>query len=310
MKISTKDMPREQWLKLRCNGIGGSDAGVIEGVCNFKSALDLFNEKLGIIPLSKDDSEALRVGRDLEEYVAQRFCEATGKKVHKTNYMYVSDEHPFMFADVDRLIVGEDAGLECKTVNAYGQSKFDDGEIPLNYLFQCYHYMVVTHKRTWYLAALIMGVGFKWYKIEWDEAIISALVSAEEHFWNENVLRNIPPAPDGTSLYSAALTKTYPESNRGTTIKLPEFAEKLEKRDKLLSSIAELEKQKKLIEQEVKIAMQNAEYAICGERYRVSWSDVESSHFNTKAFKADVDKDTYEKYVVRTSTRRFQIKVA
>jgi len=309
MKISTKGMPREQWLQLRRKGIGGSDAGVIAGVNNYKSVLDLYNEKTGIVPITEEDNEALRVGRDLEEYVAKRFCEATGKKVHRSNYMYISDEYPFMLADVDRLIVGEDAGLECKTVNAYGKGKFEDGDIPLSYLFQCYHYMFVTGKRTWYLAALIMGIGFKWYRIEWDEKLIPSLVSAEKQFWNNNVLKNIPPLPDGTPMYSDALAKTYSASCKGTTIELPEFSEKLEQRDELIQSIAELEKQKEQIEQEVKMAMQDAEHAICGS-HRVSWSDVESNRFNAKAFKADVDKETYAKYLVRTTTRRFQVKAA
>ena len=39
-----------------------------------------------------------------------------------------------MIADVDRMVVGEDAGLECKTVSAYGADKWKDGQIPVHYL--------------------------------------------------------------------------------------------------------------------------------------------------------------------------------
>ena len=60
--------------------------------------------------------------------------------------MYRSKEHPFMIADVDRLVVGEDAGLECKTASAYNADKWADGNIPLHYVMQCYHYMAVTGK--------------------------------------------------------------------------------------------------------------------------------------------------------------------
>ena len=42
-----------------------------------------------------------------------------------------------MIADVDRLIVGEDAGLECKTASAYNADKWKDGDIPLHYVMQC-----------------------------------------------------------------------------------------------------------------------------------------------------------------------------
>ena len=44
--------------------------------------------------------------------------EAAGLKIRRSNMMYWSKEFPFLFADVDRLIVGEDAGLECKTASA------------------------------------------------------------------------------------------------------------------------------------------------------------------------------------------------
>ncbi len=75
------------------------------------------------------DNEAMRQGKNLENYVAQRFTEETGKKVRHSNKMYWSEEHPFMYADVDRLLVGEDAGLECKTVSAYNAGKWENGKI-------------------------------------------------------------------------------------------------------------------------------------------------------------------------------------
>ena len=74
-----------------------------------------------------------------------------------------------MYADVDRLLVGEDAGLECKTVSAYNAGKWENGAIPMHYLMQCIHYMVVTGKRTWYIAAVILGQGFVYSRIDWDE---------------------------------------------------------------------------------------------------------------------------------------------
>ena len=65
------------------------------------------------------DNEAMREGRDLEEYVARRFMEETGKKVRRANAMFYDEEKPFMLADVDRMIVGENAGLECKTASPF-----------------------------------------------------------------------------------------------------------------------------------------------------------------------------------------------
>lgn len=44
-----------------------------------------------------------------------------------------------MLADVDRMVVGENAGLECKTASPYVAYKWEDGKIPLSYQLQCYN---------------------------------------------------------------------------------------------------------------------------------------------------------------------------
>ena len=71
---------REEWLENRMKGIGGSDAGAIVGVNPWKSPYTLWCEKTGKIT-NDIDNEVMRQGRDLEQYVAERFCEETGKKV-------------------------------------------------------------------------------------------------------------------------------------------------------------------------------------------------------------------------------------
>lgn len=146
-RISLADVTHEQWLKLRKSGIGGSDAGAICGLNPYSSAMKVYQDKVSDT-VAEVNNEAIRIGHDLEDYVARRFMEATGLKVRKSNYMYRSIEYPYMLADVDRLVVGEDAGLECKTVSAYGADKWADGNIPLHYVMQCYHYMAVTGKRS------------------------------------------------------------------------------------------------------------------------------------------------------------------
>ena len=66
---NTKDMPREQWLEARRKGIGGSDAAAILGMSHYSTPYSVFAEKMGALP-EKEDSEAMRQGRDLEAYVA------------------------------------------------------------------------------------------------------------------------------------------------------------------------------------------------------------------------------------------------
>lgn len=145
--IHTAGMSREEWLEMRRTGIGGSDAGAVCGLNPYSSPMSVYYDKTAKDVKDDYDNEAMRQGRDLEDYVAGRFMEATGLKVRRSNMMYRSKEHPFMLADVDRLIVGEDAGLECKTASAYSADKWKNGEIPPYYQIQCYHYMAVTGRR-------------------------------------------------------------------------------------------------------------------------------------------------------------------
>lgn len=254
------------------------------------------------------DKENLRQGRDLEEYVAKRFTEATGLKVRRCNYMLRSKKYQFMIADVDRLIVGEDAGLECKTVSAYNADKWKAGEVPFYYMLQCYHYMAVTGRRTWYLAAVILGKDFVYHKLEWDDSIIDYLIQEEKKFWENHILTGILPSPDGSKSCDEIIGNHFHKAKEKSQIALIGFDNKLNRRQLILEQIEELEKEQKQIEQEVKMYMQENEIAI-SEKYYVSWSNVESKRLDTKRIRAEKP-EICKDYLMVSETRKFQIKTA
>ena len=303
----TKGMPKEKWLELRKQGIGGSDAGAVCGVNPYSSPMKVFLDKTGG-GTEEIDNEAVRQGNDLEDYVAQRFMEATGKKVRRSNAMYCSEEHPFMVADVDRLVVGEDAGLECKTASAYNADKWKDGEIPPHYVLQCYHYMAVTGKRTWYIAAVILGREFVCRKLAWDDKLIRCLIEAEKSFWYNNVIPGVMPEPDGSEACDTVLGQYFHTVKKESEIALEGFDEKLGRREEILAQMEKLEEEKRKIEQEVKLFMRDNEKA-SSEKYCVSWSSVDTARFDTKRFKEDRP-ELYKDYAKISSSRRFQVKAA
>ena len=149
--VSTLNMEKTEWLKYRKQGIGGSDAGAVCGLNPYRTALQVYQDKT-TNETEEIDNEAMRQGREFEDYVARRFTEATGKKVRRANAMFYDEENPFMLADVDRMVVGENAGLECKTASPYMEDKWKDGRIPLSYQIQCCHYMSVCNAKAWYIA--------------------------------------------------------------------------------------------------------------------------------------------------------------
>ena len=65
-KISTANMSREDWLAERRNSLGGSDMGAVLGLNRWSSPYSVWAEKTGRLP-PKEDSEAMRQGRNLEE---------------------------------------------------------------------------------------------------------------------------------------------------------------------------------------------------------------------------------------------------
>ena len=306
-KIPTAGMSNQEWLTLRKTGIGGSDAGSICGVNPFGSPMKVFYDKTSG-KVEELDNEAVRQGHDLENYVAQRFMEASGLKVRRSNFMYRSVEHPFMIADVDRLVIGEDAGLECKTASAYNADKWKDGEIPLHYIMQCYHYMAVTGKRTWYIAAVILGRGFTYRKLVWDDKLIAQLVSMEKNFWENHVAAGVLPSPDGSDICSEVLNEYFHSARKGSTIRLDGFDEKLKRRAEIMEQIGRLQQEQNSIEQEVKLYMQDNEYA-ASDNYKVSWSNVESTRLDSKRIREE-QPDIYKTYAKQSVSRRFQIKAA
>ena len=306
-KMSLQGIERTEWLHLRKTGLGGSDAGAVCGLNPYSSPLQVFYDKTSEEVQDKD-SESMRQGRDLEEYVARRFMEETGKKVRRSNFMYRSEEHPFMLADVDRLVVGEDAGLECKTANAYNADKWTNGKIPAHYMIQCYHYMAVTGKKNWYIAVVILGQEFKYAKISWDEEMIQNLITVEENFWKNHILTGKAPQPNGSEADDKFLLQRFPESSTQEVLPLNLFDAKLCRRAEIQEKIKDLEQEQGKIDQEIKLYM--GEHAIAeSEKFRVTWQSVSSERMDSKTLKKE-DPETYQKYVKTISSRRFVVNPA
>ena len=303
---ATKGMPHEEWLRYRKLGLGGSDAGAVCGLNPYRTAMEVYLDKTSE-SMEDVDNEAMRQGREFEEYVARRFTEATGKKVRRANFMYYDEENPFMLADIDRMVVGENAGLECKTASPYMADKWKDGKIPLSYQVQCHHYMSVCNADAWYIAVLIYGREFKYYKIERDEEMLEDLIRIEKDFWENHVLKGVLPEPDGSELADSVIAEYFKKSE-AKTILLTGFDGKLERRQELAELIESLESEKRQIEQELKLYMGEAEIAE-NERYRISWKPVSSQRIDEKSLKEERP-EIYEKYRKVSRYRRLLVKAA
>ena len=219
-------MSRAEWLEERRKSLGGSDVGAILGLNRWRSPYTVWADKRGLIP-DEPDNEAMRVGRDLEPYVLQRFREASGLRTRHINAILRNSDFPHLHANVDSMVVGMAAGVEAKTASALNTRLFRGVEFPASYYAQCVTYLAVTEAQRWYLAVLIMGREFRIYQLtrieddpvpDWCESSVyipatelEQLKAAAAAFW-DRVEYGTPPPVDASESTGEALGAIYPVS--------------------------------------------------------------------------------------------------
>lgn len=302
---STVGMDRAEWLEVRRRTIGGSEASAIVGLSKWASPLSVWAEKLGKLE-DKLETEAMRMGRDLEKYVAERWCEATGKKVERVNAILYNEQYPFAHANIDRWVIGENAGLECKTTSTLDVRQFQGTEFPEQYYAQCVHYMAVTGADRWYLCVLVYGKGVFPFVLERDQAEINALMDAEREFWAYVVNGTMPPV-DGAEVTGETLQTIYRET---TNNEVDLFGREglLMERQELKDQQKALEKRIGEIENIIKLDLGEAERGAC-PGFRVIWRPQERRTFQAAMFAKDHPNIDLSSYYKTTSTRPLNIKL-
>ena len=306
-KIATREMSEKQWQDARKGSIGGSDAAAIVGLNPYKSAYALWAEKSGMIePEDISMREAVRLGHELEPYVAKRFPEITGKKVRRENFILKNDLYPFAHANVDRMVIGERAGLECKTTSALSLGKFKGGEYPATYYVQCVHYLAVTGLDRWYLCVLIGNQEVRVFTIERDEDEIKALMDMEGQFWAQ-VDAGIAPTPDGSDSSSRAIAQLY--ADEGGECDLTYYDHTLGEYVVLKRQIKELTEKCDGLGNIIKEFMGTASKGFATD-YEVSYGNRSKKTFDVKKYQKDNPGIDLSGYYKVSSYRQFEVKGA
>ena len=302
---STKAMSREDWLEQRKLGIGGSDAAAILGLSPFTSAMSVYMDKLGL-STDKPENEAIWLGNVLEAAVADRFAEDTGLQVQKRNAIFKHPEHEFMLANIDRWIVGKNAGLEIKTTSMLTKIDFDEGVIPPHYYVQCLHYMAVTGADEWYLAVLVIGRGFHIMYVKRDEDEIKNLIEAEKKFWHDHILAQVPPPPDGSESAANILKEMFPRATDLSLVPIYGTEDKIQTILDLKDRIKDLEKQKDKLEQEIQYQIGQHDGAEANG-FRVYWKNQSRTGIDSKRLEKELP-EIYAEYLKPITYRKFDIK--
>lgn len=312
--VKTNDLSREDWLEVRKNGIGSSDAAAAVGLNPYKSQLELWMEKTGRDaglpkPDPNDDTSPMYWGTLLEVFVAAHYTKKSGNRIRKVNAVLQHPEHAWMLANLDREVTGttDVQILECKTAGINGARLWREG-VPEYVQLQVLHQLAVTGKQTADVAVLICGNEFRIYRIERDETMIARLIDLEAKFW-QHVESDTAPAADGSDSAATALQALYPQDD-GETLDLSDdvgmcaaFADLISVR----ALIAEQEKLEATLKQSIQQRMGNSSKAVF-EGGDVSWKRSKDGTALDVAKLLIDQPDLLQRYpLVKAGSRRFLI---
>ena len=283
--VNTKSLSREEWLAVRKQGIGSSDAAAACGIHPYLSMLELWMIKTGRMESSIDESlegySPLYWGNTLEPMVAKYYQEHTGNKVRRVNAIL---QHPdpdkhFMLANLDYSVVGSDKIqiLECKTAGEHGAKLWKHG-VPLYVTCQVQHQLAVTGKTAAHICVLLCGHEAKIYKVERDERLIESIIEQERLFW-QYVATDTPPTPDHSESAARALKQLYPNPKPSSKVDLRDddganklFEQLLSYRDYM----QELEQRHDQVKHQLQTLIADNEVAVF-EKGAISWKRSKDS---------------------------------
>ena len=313
---NTKNMDYQEWLEVRKQGIGSSDAATACGLNPYMSMLELWLTKTGRVQQNFEDESKgvapLYWGKQLEPLVAEYYSLHTNNKVRRVNAVL---QHPdpdksFMLANLDYAVVGSDEVqiLECKTAGEYGARLWRDG-VPLYVLCQVQHQLAVTGKQAAHVCVLICGHETKIFKVTRSESVIEHIVKAERYFW-ECVEKDTPPSVDVSESAAKAILQLYPAH-------IPLSVEDLSQNenanlmfDKLIEMKEEIQHKQERFDQlkhQIQMLMKDAERATFANGSVVWKKAKDSISLNTKAL-LQHQPDLIQQYPLkRQGSRRFNI---
>lgn len=254
-------MAPAEWLEARKKTIGGTDIAAIMGLHPYKSAVDVWADKLKQGPPFEENA-AMRVGKALEDFVVKEYQKATGREIQSGGGWITDKTIPFFAGTPDRF-VGDEV-LEIKTfgpgaANRWG--KEGTTEIPDEYFLQCQWYCMLADKSRWTLAAWAKASDkLLVYEGPRNEEIIQDMREAGIDFWTSYVETGIMPPVDGSDSCARILEKLNPREQPGLIVDAtPEIQGIVDRLEQVVQAWKGLYKERLQLENEIKSLMGEAE---------------------------------------------------
>ncbi len=266
------DADREEWLRARKKGLGGSDAAAVMGKNPFCSPYALWVEKTNKDVIDNSTS-ATRWGTRLEPVVRDAYAEEVGRTVDPGVTLVQHPQEPWMFANTDGTIpfAPEHAGpgvYEGKVTTVFNAQAWKEGP-PLYHQIQVHHYCIVLSYQWGSIAGLIMGDRddpLVWDDIEVNEDFAYELMEAEYKFWHRHVLRDVPPPVDGSVSTERVLKLLHPKDTGRVIVLGADLVKTADEDRRLQRVITRAQKDRRAYSNRIRAAMGDASYAkVLGE---------------------------------------------
>ena len=301
----------QEWHDERRKGIGGSDISILVGTNPYRSKISLWLDKTGKTE-PQEGNDKMELGKLMEDLIRQEFERRSGYTVEKPTEPFVDG---ICRGNIDGLIsdaTGKPFAVwEGKTTAGYNPD-YKDGIPPYVYS-QCQWYLGLVNQiypevDTCYISTIVYQMRCIEYKentIKFNPKVFAHMKQTAEAFWNDYVLTNISPEPDGTEDCSKLIADKYPNSN-GEEIMLDEsFEELAEQRAFLKKEAKVIEGKISEIENKIKAEMKENEKALAG-KYEILWKTQKNSSLDTKTLK-EQNPQIYKKYLREGTNRVFKI---
>ena len=210
-------LTKEQ-LALRQGGIGGSDIPAIVGLDPWRTPLDIYLQKVGLVD-PPETNEAMDLGNRLEPVVAEIYAEREGALVAPPASIYRHPEHSIALGNPDRLVwlpgdkpESPSKGLEIKCRSIRNRDRWGDpgtDEVPEEVALQGHWYGMLCGV-PFDVAVLLGGQTVQIYRLQRDEELEGQLLEIALKFWRDHVEPRHPPL-DGF-LTRDALERLWPKA--------------------------------------------------------------------------------------------------
>ncbi len=286
---------REQFLLDRKTGIGGSDIAAIIGLSPFKTALDIYNEKIG--EYFPEDNNVLKRGRRAEKYILEEYSERNGEVLEIDLPMFKSSEYPFLIGNIDAKVENQNVIVEAKS------SRFNitswQGRIPDYYLVQIAHYANICDADRVDLAVLFNNWEYGCFSYYRDEGLESKIKTAAIDFWQNNVLKQIPPAfqnvQDVIKAYPYSVEDKEVIADNGIISEIMELTS-------ITNKIKELHQKEEILKLKVMEYMKDAEKLNINDNFLVSWKKTVQNRLDIKVLKSE-HPEIYNAYLKKIESR-------